>query len=289
MKTPVTKYAKLIVGHKLISLVSVVIAGGAVAVSIYSISSSHNNRSMTLVSHTNNRSTTLVSHTNNMSVVLGDKASKSLRSTTNVNKVPSGQTSTKTPNAQTSNQANNVAGSASNAISSSSAISASSGSSINTTSVPSTTLVNDYPAKWATPSPDTVIDSWGMYNRESVSYAAWKVNETFGNMPSWGYQGNCVVQVPTSDGPSTPYTDPAGDAACWPSDANNSGFSVSNVPKEHSVGIYTSISSKTGFSAWIESTNGTSVTYSTYNCDGTWTFCTKTVNAAYFNAGYIYF
>jgi surface antigen/peptidoglycan hydrolase CwlO-like protein len=53
-----------------------------------------------------------------------------------------------------------------------------------------------YPAKWCEVGQDTVIDSWGMYNRECVSYTAFKVHMDFltgrnsRDMPYWGGVGN---------------------------------------------------------------------------------------------------
>ncbi len=35
-----------------------------------------------------------------------------------------------------------------------------------------------------------MIDSWGMFNRECVSYTAWKVAESGRYMPYWGGIGN---------------------------------------------------------------------------------------------------
>ncbi len=43
-----------------------------------------------------------------------------------------------------------------------------------------------YPNKWANRAQDTVLDDWGMYNRECVSYVAWKVNSVGRHMPRWG-------------------------------------------------------------------------------------------------------
>lgn len=40
-----------------------------------------------------------------------------------------------------------------------------------------------YPLKWANIPMDTVFDTWGMYNRECVSYAAFKVASSGRNMP----------------------------------------------------------------------------------------------------------
>lgn len=47
-----------------------------------------------------------------------------------------------------------------------------------------------YPGKWAFAPMDSMIDSWGMYNRECVSYTAWKVWSTGRYMPYWGGRGN---------------------------------------------------------------------------------------------------
>ncbi|MEK9196130.1 MAG: CHAP domain-containing protein [Patescibacteria group bacterium] len=47
-----------------------------------------------------------------------------------------------------------------------------------------------YPAKWANAPKDSMLDNWGMYNRECVSYAAWKVYESGRFMPYWGGRGN---------------------------------------------------------------------------------------------------
>ena len=135
-------------------------------------------------------------------------------------------------------------------------------------------IANDYPTVWADAQPDTIIDTWGMLNRESVSYTAWKVNETFGNMPTeW------------SDGVAGCY--PSGFAKCWIADAQASGILTGMTPSVHSVGITTN--GATGFSAWIESVSGTNVTYSSYNCSDNYNFCTNTVPRNYFNGGYIYF
>lgn len=47
-----------------------------------------------------------------------------------------------------------------------------------------------YPGRWCNIPQDSVIDSWGMYNRECVSYTAFKVAASGRNMPYWGGIGN---------------------------------------------------------------------------------------------------
>lgn len=47
-----------------------------------------------------------------------------------------------------------------------------------------------YPGRWANVPQDSVVDSWGMYNRECVSYTAFKVWQSGRHMPYWGGRGN---------------------------------------------------------------------------------------------------
>lgn len=48
-----------------------------------------------------------------------------------------------------------------------------------------------YPTYLDAPHPmDSKVDPWGMYNRECVSYVAWKVHQKTGRMPYWGGIGN---------------------------------------------------------------------------------------------------
>ncbi|MBI4034453.1 CHAP domain-containing protein [Candidatus Saccharibacteria bacterium] len=74
-----------------------------------------------------------------------------------------------------------------------------------------------YPTAWNNAPMDSMLDSWGMYNRECVSYTAWKVYQTFGYMPYWGGRGN---------------------ANQWPSSAQTDGYDTGSTPKVHSVAIW---------------------------------------------------
>jgi surface antigen len=102
-----------------------------------------------------------------------------------------------------------------------------------------------YPAKWDYPArQDSTLDAWGMYNRECVSYTAWKVHQTFGTMPYWGGVGN---------------------ANEWPGDARRAGIPTSSTPKAHSVAI-----SRTGYyghAMWVEKVDGDMIYISQYNYD----------------------
>ncbi len=91
---------------------------------------------------------------------------------------------------------------------------------------------------------DWFPDQWGMYICECVSYAAWKVEQYYGNMPYWGGIGNAIQ---------------------WPTNARNLGIPVSYTPKAETVGIM-----ETGYyghAVWIEavSDDGTQVYISQYN------------------------
>lgn len=61
---------------------------------------------------------------------------------------------------------------------------------------PSVPCGGGYPDKWCKIPLDSAIDSWGMYNRESVSYTAYRVHADFlagrnsRDMPYWGGVGN---------------------------------------------------------------------------------------------------
>lgn len=66
--------------------------------------------------------------------------------------------------------------------------------------VPSTGTIGGggYPGDWAYAPIDTIIDAWGLYNRECVSYAAWKVWSTGRFVPHFGGRGNANQWVSTT-------------------------------------------------------------------------------------------
>ena len=100
-----------------------------------------------------------------------------------------------------------------------------------------------YPADLANAPLDALVDPWGMYNRECVSYTAWKVYQKNGYMPYWGGRGN---------------------ANQWPGNARAAGIPTSSIPREKSVGV---ISAGTyGHGVWGESVNSNgTVNISQYN------------------------
>ena len=93
-----------------------------------------------------------------------------------------------------------------------------------------------------------VVDPWGMYSRQCVSYTAWKVFQKNGYMPHWGGRGN---------------------ANQWPGNARAAGIGTGSTPRAGSVGVI--MSGQYGHVVWVESVNSNgTINISQYN---------------YFNAG----
>lgn len=126
-----------------------------------------------------------------------------------------------------------------------------------------------YPSVWGNAPQDSIADQWGMYNRECVSYTAWRVDQAYGNMPYWGGRGN---------------------ANQWPGNADGAGIPRGSKPKVGSVAVY--YDSVAGHAAWVESVQGNTVTVSQYNYFqsqiGSGHYSTMTVPANFFDT-YIYF
>lgn len=90
-----------------------------------------------------------------------------------------------------------------------------------------------YPNVWARAPQDSLVDNWGMYNRECVSYTAWKVYQSGKYMPYWGGRGN---------------------ANQWPSSARADGIPTGSTPRVGSVAI--SMSGPYGHAMWVEAVSG---------------------------------
>jgi surface antigen len=121
-----------------------------------------------------------------------------------------------------------------------------------------------YPAKWDNAPQDSMIDSWGMYNRECVSYTAWKVYQTYGRMPYWGGHGN---------------------ANQWPASARADGIATGTTPRANSVAI--SMSGYYGHAMWVEAVSGNTIHVSQYNYDLAGHYSEMTINGS--GLVYIYF
>lgn len=104
-----------------------------------------------------------------------------------------------------------------------------------------------YPSVLANASQDSLVDSWGMYNRECVSYVAWKVASTGRFMPYWGGTGNAYQ---------------------WIQNARNAGIPVDGIPTVGSVVTWDSYDGLgfLGHVAYVEVVNANgSIEVSQYN------------------------
>ncbi len=100
-----------------------------------------------------------------------------------------------------------------------------------------------YPSNLANAPLDSVVDPWGMYNRECVSYVAWKVYQSKGYMPYWGGRGN---------------------ANQWPGNARAMGIQTGSTPRAGSAGVMSS--GAYGHIVWVESVNSDgTINISQYN------------------------
>jgi len=131
-----------------------------------------------------------------------------------------------------------------------------------------------YPAYLDNAPQDSLIDPWGMYNRECVSYAAWKVQQTYGNMPYWGGSsgGGGVV--------------PSGSAKYWVGKAQINGIPYGTTPKVGSVAVMTS--GTYGHVAWVQQVNGSQIYVSQYNWGMTGQYSEMWIDSAAFQY-YLYF
>lgn len=100
-----------------------------------------------------------------------------------------------------------------------------------------------YPTNLASAPLDALVDPWGMYNRECVSYTAWKVYQKNGYMPYWGGNGHAYQ---------------------WPGMADRYGIPRGSTPRVGSVAVL--YGGPYGHVAWVESINGDgTINISQYN------------------------
>lgn len=105
-----------------------------------------------------------------------------------------------------------------------------------------------YPGIYCNAPMDTVVDNWLMYNRECVSYAAWKTNQVHGYNPTgWG------------------------NANQWPGAARSAGLSVDGNPHAGDIAVWNV--GYYGHVMYVESVNGNgTINVSQYNADWNGTF-----------------
>jgi len=113
-----------------------------------------------------------------------------------------------------------------------------------------------YPGMYCNAEMDSIVDNWGMYNRECVSYTAWKVAST---------------------GRYVPYG--LGNANMWPGGARAHGIAVDSNPRAGDVAIWDV--GYYGHAMYVESVNGNgTINISQYNADYYGHYSTATVSAS---------
>jgi surface antigen/peptidoglycan hydrolase CwlO-like protein len=109
-----------------------------------------------------------------------------------------------------------------------------------------------YPQGWCNAPMDSIVDTWGMYNRECVSWTAYRVAVSGRYMPYWGGRGN---------------------ANRWDDNARAAGIPVDGNPRVGDVAI--SNSGYYGHSMYVEAVHddGTiAVSQFNHNWGGTYSF-----------------
>jgi surface antigen len=105
-----------------------------------------------------------------------------------------------------------------------------------------------YPDIWANAPQDSMVDDWGMYNRECVSYTAYRVHQDY---------------VAGKDSHDMPYWGGAGNANQWPGDAERAGIPVDSNPTPGSIAISTA--GAFGHAMYVESINGNEIYVQQFN------------------------
>lgn len=133
-----------------------------------------------------------------------------------------------------------------------------------------------YPATYRDAPRQAMADKWGMFNRECVSYAAWRVGK---DMPAWGGRDN----QPNVAGQQS------GNAQFWASNARHENIPVDKTPKAGSVIAWNSGSqypehSSHGHAGIVESVlpDG-SIVISQYNNGGTGEYSVEVLTKPYLN------
>jgi surface antigen/peptidoglycan hydrolase CwlO-like protein len=118
-----------------------------------------------------------------------------------------------------------------------------------------------YPSAWCNAPQDSVLDSWGMYNRECVSYTAFRVAASGRYMPGWGWAAR-------------------GNANQWPSNAQSAGIPMDYGGGARPGDVAISTAGAFGHAMYVESVSGGSVFVSQYNAALDGRYSTKTVSQA---------
>lgn len=120
---------------------------------------------------------------------------------------------------------------------------------------------DDYPAQWRNAAQDSLVDTWGYYNRECTSFVAWRLHARNG------------FEMPRA----------IGNADAWGSWARSHGVRVDMNPAVGAVAWWSS-----GHVAWVEAAGGGQVTIEEYNRDYQGHYGERSIPAGSVS-GYIHF
>lgn len=116
---------------------------------------------------------------------------------------------------------------------------------------------NTYPNPWRSAPMNSYVDNWGMFSRQCVSYAAWKVYERWGYMPVWGGRDNRPDLPGMQSGNANDWDENAGGKYKYP---------VNTTPKAGSVAV--SNAGEYGHVMFVESVNSDgTINISQYNAN----------------------
>ncbi|MDB5185787.1 MAG: hypothetical protein JWL85_310 [Candidatus Saccharibacteria bacterium] len=122
-----------------------------------------------------------------------------------------------------------------------------------------------YPQRWCNAPMDAIVDTWGMYNRQCVSWTAFKVAMSGRHMPYWGGYGN---------------------ANQWDDNARAEGIPVDRNPREGDVAV--SNSGYYGHVMYVEAVYGDgTLLISQFNADWNGTYSMARINVG--NLVFIHF
>lgn len=117
---------------------------------------------------------------------------------------------------------------------------------------------DDYPATYKNLGKDAVIDEWGFYNRECVSFVAWCLNSR-----------NQIYFHNTATNPWW------GNANTWNDTALALGYRVDRTPARGAVAYWDE--GYYGHVAWVSAVDGNNVTIEEYNYDHCGNYHTRTI------------
>ncbi|MBR3391485.1 MAG: S-layer homology domain-containing protein [Firmicutes bacterium] len=117
---------------------------------------------------------------------------------------------------------------------------------------------DDYPATYKNLAKDAVIDEWGFYNRECVSFVAWCLNSR-----------NQIYFHNTANNPWW------GNANTWNDTALALGYRVDRTPARGAVAYWDE--GYYGHVAWVSAVDGNNVTIEEYNYDHCGNYHTRTI------------